>query len=1126
VNKNIAQNLSFIATTALLLRSAVTFAASTEADHAGIEFFEQKIRPVLIEHCYKCHSKDSEKVKGGLLLDTRDGLLKGGDTGPAIVPGDPEKSLLIKAVHYADEDLQMPPRKNGGKLSDEQIADLEAWIKMGAPDPRAGSVVHTGPPLSDPEKVRNHWAFQPIQHPPPPAVKNQRWVRNPIDAFVLAKLEARGMAPSRRADKRTLIRRVTYDLTGLPPTPAEVEDFLADDSPEAFARVVDRLLGSPRYGERWGRHWLDVARYADTKGYVFEEERRYAYAYTYRDYVIRAFNEDLPFNRFIIEQLAADRLDLGDDKRPLAAMGFLTLGRRFLNNQPDIIDDRIDVVSRGLMGLTVTCARCHDHKYDPIPTKDYYSLYGVFASCNEPSDKPLLGTASLPTRYNEYMAERKKREDELSAFREGKENETLTKLRERVGDYLLAVHDAAGLTDDGKREALVRERKLDPHVTRRWRESLEKWSKEFNPVLAPWFAFAALPENEFEMKARELVAQFADKADSSKTPNPLVVSAFSADPPKSLKEAADHYGKLFAAADKQWRELVATTSSPPPSSLADANEERLRQILYGEESPLHLNYDELYRLFDTPAQQKIRALKRNVDELDATHPGAPPRAMTLVDNSTPYNPHVFVRGNPNNPGPEVPRQFLAVIAGNDRRPFQHGSGRLELARAIANRDNPLTARVIVNRVWLHHFGAGLVRTPSDFGLRSDPPTHPRLLDYLASYLMDEGWSLKKLHRLILLSNTYQQSSDIEGRYAQLDPDNRLLWKMNRQRLDFEELRDSLLAVSDRLDFTEGGHAVDIVSEPSSPRRTVYGFVERQNLPNIFRTFDFASPDTTSAQRFATTVPQQALFLMNSPFVVQQARSLAERAEIKSCSQPEERVRRLYQTAYQRAPDPDELKLALRFVERQAKEPTEAPDAPAWQYGYGSFDESKGRVREFHRLPHFTGSAWQGGDKLPDEKIGWVLLNATGGHPGNDLDHVVIRRWIVPHDGTVSISGTLKHDSEQGDGVQGRVVSSRLGVLGEWKVHHGKEQAVVDKIKAMRGDTIDFVVDCRNGPDSDAFSWAPKIQFASTADAYAALTKTWDAKDDFGGPRDTPKPLDPWEKFAQVLLLSNELVFVD
>jgi len=1124
-----------VLTAAIALPAIVSLrAAAPEPDAAGVEFFEKRIRPTFVEHCHQCHSKDAEKIKGGLLLDTRDGLLKGGDTGPAIVPGKPEKSLLIKAVRYTDEDLAMPPRKNGGRLSDEQIADLEAWVKMGAPDPRTSPVVVAqGPPLSDPDKVRNHWAFKPIRHPDAPAVKNKRWVQNPIDAFVLAKLEEKGMTPSRQADKRTLIRRAAYDLTGLPPAAQDVEDFLADTSPEAFARVVDRLLSSPRYGERWARHWLDVARYADTKGYVFEEERRYAYAYTYRDYVIRAFNDDLPFNRFIIEQLAADQLDLGDDKRPLAALGFLTLGRRFLNNQPDIIDDRIDVMSRGLLGLTVTCARCHDHKYDPIPTKDYYSLYGVFASCNEPSDKPLLGTASLPRQYDEYQAERKKRETELKDFRETKENEALTKVRQRTGDYLLAAFEGQRLNDKSKTEALARERKLDPGTVQRWISRLDEWKER--PIFAPWFAFAALPEQEFAAQAKAVAAKLGADHDAARLPNPLVVQAFAGDPPGSMKEVAERYGKLFADAEKRWQEIRdehkkksdGSETAGAPTTLPDANQEALREVLYSESSPANLTSGEIRRLFDVPTAQKVRALQRKLEELDATHPGAPPKAMVLADNSSPYKPHVFVRGNPNNPGPEVPRQFLAVVAGEGRKPFEKGSGRLELAQAIASRDNPLTARVIVNRVWLYHLGAGLVRTPSDLGLRSDPPTHPLLLDYLATYFMDAGWSLKKLHRLILLSNTYQQSSDGEGRCAQIDPDNRLLWKMNRQRLDFEEMRDSLLALAGKLDLTEGGHAVDIVGESFSPRRTIYGFVERQNLPNMFRTFDFASPDTTSPQRFATTVPQQALFLMNSPFVVQQARTLAGRAEIKASSQPEDRIRRLYKVAYQREPEPDELKLALRFVDAQSRVSPALPAGPAWQYGYGQMDETTQHVNEFQLLPHFTGSAWQGGEKLPDEKVGWVMVNATGGHPGNDQQHTAIRRWIAPRDGVITINGTLKHESENGDGVRGRVVSSRSGVVGDWTAHHDKQTTTVEKVEVKQGDTIDFVVDCRGGPDSDSFSWAPKIQLASPiTDAYSAQTKSWDAKEDFSGPKESAKPLDAWEKIAQVLLLSNELMFVD
>jgi hypothetical protein len=404
-----------------------------------------------------------------------------------------------------------------------------------------------------------------------------------------------------------------------------------------------------------------------------------------------------------------------------------------------------------------------------------------------------------------------------------------------------------------------------------------------------------------------------------------------------------------------------------------------------------------------------------------------------------------------------------------------------------------------------------------------------LLDYLAAYFTDEGWSLKKLHRLILLSSTYQQSSDSDDRYSQIDPDNRLLWKMNRQRLDFEEMRDSLLALAGKLDLTEGGHAVDIVGESFSPRRTIYGFVERQNLPNMFRTFDFASPDTTSPQRFATTVPQQALFLMNSPFVVQQARTLAGRDEILACSPTEERIRRLYEVAFQRQPEPDELKLALRFIDRQYKASPNPPVGPAWQYGYGHLDETAQRVNEFHALPYFNGSAWQGGEKLPEEKLGWVMLNATGGHPGNDPKHAAVRRWIAPRDGVIAINGVLKHDSENGDGVRGWVVSSRLGMVGDWTVLHGKENTSVEKIDVKKGDTIDFIVDCRGGPDSDSFSWAPRIQLASPqpeSDAYSSLPKTWDAKEDFSGPKEASKPLNAWEKVAQVLLLSNEMMFVD
>jgi hypothetical protein len=587
----------------------------------------------------------------------------------------------------------------------------------------------------------SHWSFRPVTKATVPVVKDRAWVRTPIDAFVLARLEAQGLAPAPEADRRTLIRRLSFDLTGLPPAPEEVELFVNDGSPHAYEHLVDRLLASPRYGERWGRHWLDVARYADTKGYVFTEERRYPYAYTYRDYVIRAFNEDLPYDQFILQQLAADQLPLGNDKHPLAAMGFLTLGRRFLNNQHDIIDDRIDVTMRGLQGLTVACARCHDHKFDPIPTADYYSLYGVFASSVEPAELPLLGEPERNEAYRAYEKELKKRQD--------------------------------------------------------------------------------------------VVAKFKD----------------------------EHKAEL------------------------DAKNRKFRDELKG--------------------------LEKKVEEWKVTGPASPPRAMVLNDMPAPRTPHVLVRGNPANAGPDVPRQFLEVVAGSERKPFTQGSGRLELARAIASPGNPLTARVIVNRIWQHHFGTGLVRTPGDFGTRGDPPTHPELLDWLAATFVENGWSVKKLHRLILLSSAYRQLSDGDAKTTAGDPDNRLVGRMNRQRLDFEAMRDSLLFVAGRLDTTMGGPPVEITTRPFSARRTVYGFVERQNLPGLFRTFDFASPDTTTALRHATTVPQQALFLMNGPFVVEQAKRFAARTE--GTTKDQERIDGMHRQAFGRPAEPDDMALGLHFL---------------------------------------------------------------------------------------------------------------------------------------------------------------------------------------------------------------------
>ncbi|MBM3847189.1 MAG: DUF1553 domain-containing protein, partial [Verrucomicrobia bacterium] len=923
----------------------------------GIEYFEKHIRPLLVDHCYSCHSSKSEGgPKGGLSLEFKGGWSRGGDSGPVIVPGAPERSLLLKAIKHSDVSLQMP--KKAPKLEAEAIAHIEDWIRMGAPDPR------TGEPASAPRPSASHWAFQPVTSPAVPVLKNRRPARNEVDAFLLSRLEARGLQFSPREDSRTLARRLSFVLTGLPLSTEETDRFTRDRSEGAYERLVDQLLDSPRYGERWARHWLDIARYADTKGYVFEEERRYPYSYTYRDYVIRAFNEDLPYNRFLREQLAADHLVEGPDKRPLAAMGYLTLGRRFLNNAHDIIDDRIDVVTRGMMGLTVVCARCHDHKYDPIPTADYYSLYGVFASSHEPAEKPLLGDSALPPEHPQYLAEREKRVAERVSYRAEQDAEALLKMRSQTGDYLWFIHENREVKDGETVDKLAREAKLSPPATRKFRNRASAWAKEPPPAIAPWVRWTSVA-----LTGSNLAGVIrADIQSDGSTGKMLRSAGFSvSNAPSSLQDAVGVYNRWFARAAEAMHKKRAPEADP---DLAEA-----RSLLEGADSPFALNEEELHRAFPTPVQQKLRALQRKIDELDATHPGAPPRAMAMLDNSSPHEPRIFKRGNPGMPGDVVPRRFLEILSKGERKPFSKGSGRLELADMIASPANPLTARVWVNRVWHHHFGTPLVKTPSDFGVRSDPPSHPELLDYLATRFMADGWSVKKLHRLILTSSAFQQSAESNEVGEKLDPGNELYWKQNRRRLDFESMRDSILSVAGNLDLKAGGHPVDITTRPFSGRRTLYGFVERQNLPGLFRTFDFASPDTTSPQRFLTTVPQQALFLMNSPFLMDQARALARRPEIVAASTDSEKVKRLHRLLYQRSPEPEELTLSREFLKTALDAADTQPEMPVWSYGFGSLDERMGQVK-FNPLPHFTKYAWQGGKDLPDAKTGWALVSGS------------------------------------------------------------------------------------------------------------------------------------------------------
>jgi hypothetical protein len=888
--------------------SAAAEPAAHPATPQQIDFVEKKVRPILVEHCHKCHG--AKKRMGGLRLDVGAALLKGGDSGPALVPGNADASLLVKAVRRQGE-LQMPPRE---ALPADAVAALAAWVQMGAPWPEAR-------PSAAEDAWKRHWAFQPIADPAVPAVKLAAWPKTPVDRFILARLEAKGLGPAPPTDRCTLIRRVSFDLIGLPPTPEEIANFEADHTEEAFARVLDRLLASPHYGERWARHWLDVARYADTRGYVFFQDANYPWSYTYRDYVVRAFNEDLPYNRFLLHQLAADRLPLGEDCRPLAALGFLTLGGRFMNNVHDILDDQIDVVTRGLMGLTVSCARCHDHKFDPIPQADYYALYGVFASSTEPEVPPLFEPTPRTTDFECFQDGLAFHERNLEDYRSHQFDAIIAGAKARVGEYLMAVHALANQPNQDEFMLLADGGDLNPTMLKSWRAYVLRTGKAHHPVFASWHALCALPEKDFAARCRELVQQWTQRPAPGRPLNPLVVQALVSKPPAKLAEAAQRYSELLNETERLWQEALRQASAakrPAPVALPDPAREQLRLVFHAGDAPPAVPrslLNDLTLFPDRPSQATLQELRKAVEQWRVNEVGAPPRAHALIDLPAPIEPRIFLRGNPNQPGPVVPRRAPAIVAGPKRQAFHDGSGRLELAKTIIDPNNPLTDRVFVNRVWMHHFGQGLVRTPVDFGLRSDPPSHPKLLDHLAAAFIKSGWSVKELHRMILLSATYQQSctSNSKANPRAADPENSLLWRMNRRRLDFEATRDALLAVAGRLDRTVGGPPVHGILGPNAARRTLYGFVDRQTLPGLYRAFDFPSPDATSAQRDATTIPQQALYLMNNLFVLECARGLLRQPDVAAAKDLAARVDRLYRLCYGRPPSVDDLALAQEYL---------------------------------------------------------------------------------------------------------------------------------------------------------------------------------------------------------------------
>ncbi len=867
--RSLAGSLVLLSATAPAL-FAQAAAASVDAD-----FFETKIRPLFAEKCYACHT---DARMGGLQLDSREHFLKGGKSGPIVVPGDPGASLLVKAVRY-DRNPKMPPT---GKLAAGQIAAVEAWVRAGAVWPQDEKAALKSPPYRITPEQRGFWSFTPVKPTLPPDVphgpdvKDTGWARTEIDHFIAARLEARGLHPVHAADRRTLIRRASYDLTGLPPTAEEVDAFEHDRAPDAFAKIVDRLLASPRYGERWGRLWLDVARYSDDQ---FDSERDHPYpaSFRYRDWVIQAIQNDMPYDLFVKAQIAGDRLP--DHEKYEAGLGFYALS-------PEMQDDRVDATTRGFLGLTVACAQCHDHKYDPIPTRDFYSLMGIFRN-TDLHEIPLAPKETV-NAYKAQDALVQKKEKELKEYVGAQSAQLGLILASDTARYLLASGQPSSQPSNEVEDSTAGPA-LDRETLARWIKYLAEPEKQ-HPFLKDWYAASTQDQRANAATAfqAQVLAVIIEKTHIDDE-NHIRLGL---DPTRDDLSNANLVS-LDRAKFGLWEDMLGDHGVLHyAESDKDKEEAKIDRFLSG------VWLDHLHRL-----RAQLAALKKE-------QPPAYPVLETIIDKEKPEEQHVWIRGDQNNPGELAPPHFLAILSRAEPEPFERGQERLELAEAIASPANPLTARVMVNRVWQQHFGYGLVRTPSNFGSQGDRPSHPELLDYLADRFVREGWSLRKLHREIMLTATYELSDDSSDRNYAEDPDNRLNWRYNRRRLDAESLRDSILFVSGKLDLKAGGPAVRIDGENN--RRTVYAYISRRQLDPMLALFDFPNPNNTSEQRLQTTVPLQKLFFMNSPFVIDQSTALMARVAA-TASNDDQRITATYRFVLQRDPTTEERRLAHEFI---------------------------------------------------------------------------------------------------------------------------------------------------------------------------------------------------------------------
>jgi hypothetical protein len=887
--------------------------APTRAAEDPAEFFEMKVRPLLARNCYACHTTSP---MSGLHLDSRENILKGGSRGPAVVPGNPEESLLIQATSYSHEKLRMPP---SGRLKAEEIEILKTWIKDGAVWPADPSVkpVRKSEPYVITAEQRKFWSFQPVSKPIVPEVKNQNWPRSAIDRFVLASLEKSGIKSVEPADKRILIRRATFDLIGLPPSPEEVDAFLSDTSPNAFARVVDRLLASPHYGERWARYWLDLARYSDGKLGATRDDP-YPNAFRYRDWVIEAFNQDLPYDLFLKAQIAADVLENPDRDRLLPALGFQALGPRVVAGVA--ADDRVDVVGRSMLGLTTGCAQCHDHKYDPIPTSDYYSLLGVFKGTDD-IELPLAPADQVDA----YKSHRKQMDDLQASIDDyiEKQNQQLMEIFfSQISSYMMASWTVLN-GEKPDLAAVAAEQKLDRETLRRWVEYLRRPEKE-HQYLREWYEVTG--KNAPRDRIRAVAEEFQRAASAIYKEKQAIddrnyVKLGGAEGSRKSQTRTDTQIE-FLTADKGY--LMSDLTAPPYMNIGDGIEYPQGIFYYGAKRlPSERGVDlPPARLIDRFLYKEWRdyleSMRNRLAVLRNKMPPPYPFLHAVGESKNPVNLRVAIRGDAANLGDEAPRRFLQILCDGECKPFMQGSGRRELAAAIADPRNPLTARVLVNRLWAYHFGHGIVRTTSNFGRLGERPTHPELLDYLASRFIEDGWSIKKIHREMMLSAVYSLSSRQSPEGNEKDPENRLLWRANIvQRLDVEALRDSLLAVAGNLERSMGGPPMSLSDEKNN-RRTIYGTVGRSSLNVTLSLFDFPDANSLSEERVITAGPLQRLFFLNSDFVARQAEALAGRVAREAGEDDRARIERAYRLLYGRPATDAEIRLGLDFLKESGR----------------------------------------------------------------------------------------------------------------------------------------------------------------------------------------------------------------